>query len=213
MSDTSARSTHHWIETLATVLLALAAVATAWSSYQAARWGEETTKDTAAIINARLDATRALDLANAQKEVDVATFIEWANAYSKNDTFLEDFYYNRIRREFRAALDAWIATMPLTNPDAPRTPFEMQEYVLAAEVEADRQDAVADAKTSEVSRNLQHQSNYVLGVVLFATALFFSGISTRIAGRYQRLAILGMGCAVFIGGLAWLSTMPVSISV
>jgi hypothetical protein len=41
VTDTAGRN---WVEIGATVLLALAAVATAWSSYQAARWNGEQAK-------------------------------------------------------------------------------------------------------------------------------------------------------------------------
>jgi hypothetical protein len=213
MSEAAPRSTLDWVEIGATVLLALAAVATAWSSYQATRWGAEATKSTAAVNAARFTATRASDLANAQKEIDVATFIQWVDAYARDETFLVDFYAARFRPEFKPAVDAWIATAPLTNPDAPLTPFAMPEYVLAAEQEAEAQDEITEAKAADVRRNLQRQSNYVLCVVLFATALFFSGASTKMAARRLRLAVLAMGCLMFIGALVWLSTFPVSVSV
>ena len=41
--------------------------------------------------------------------------------------------------------------------------------------------------------------NYVLGVVLFAVALFFAGMSTKLRGDGVRKALLAVGCAVFIG--------------
>jgi hypothetical protein len=50
-------------------------------------------------------------------------------------------------------------------------------------------------------------------VVLFATALFFAGMSTRVSSRPLRLIILGMGCAVFIGTVIWIATFPISVSV
>jgi hypothetical protein len=110
-------------------------------------------------------------------------------------------------------VDAWIDTEPLKNPEAPLTPFAMPEYVLAASEEAEREDAIAAESSAEVRRNIQRQSNYVLGVVLFATALFFAGMSTKVSMRAARLAILGLGCVVFIGTVIWLATFPVSISV
>ena len=115
-------------EIAATVLLALATVATAWSGYQSTRWGAETTKATAATNAARFAATRASDLANAQTQIDVATFTQWVDAYALNETMLADFYYARFRDEFEPAVKAWVATKPLKNPDAPLTPFAMPEY-------------------------------------------------------------------------------------
>ena len=61
-------------EVIATVLLALAAVAAAWSGYQATRWNGEQTK---AASRTRCDTDRRGSFPGArraQKEVDVATF-------------------------------------------------------------------------------------------------------------------------------------------
>ena len=80
-------------------------------------------------------------LANSQTEIDVATFTQWVNAYAQEQTELADFYFKRFREEFRPAVDAWVATTPLENPDAPLTPFAMPQYKVAARTEADRLDA------------------------------------------------------------------------
>ena len=66
---------------LATVLLAAATVATAWSGYQASRWNGEQAKAASKTNALRIDAARAQGLAQAQTEVDVATFTAWVNAY------------------------------------------------------------------------------------------------------------------------------------
>jgi hypothetical protein len=212
MSEQPKRSALDRFEIVATVLLAAATVATAWSGYQATRWGGETTKASAATNAARIAGSRASDTANTQSEIDVATFTQWVDAYARNDTFLRDFYFARFRAEFKPAVEAWIATQPIQNPDAPLTPFAMPEYVLAAREEAARQDEIAETKSAEVRRNIQRQSNYVFGVVLFATALFFAGMSTRVTSRPLRIAILGIGCALFLGTIVWIATFPVSVS-
>jgi hypothetical protein len=206
-------SGRNWIEIAATVLLALAAVATAWSSYQAARWNGEQAKTSSASNRTRIEAARASALANAQTEVDVATFSQWVDAYARKETFLADFYFKRFRNEFKPAVNAWLATRPLRNPTAPLTPFAMPEYRLAATAEAERLDARAEELSAQVRRNIQRSTNYVLGVVLFAVALFFAGMSTKLTGAGPRKALLLVGWVVFTGAAAWIATSPVSISV
>ena len=132
------------VEIAATVLLALAAVATAWSSYQATRWNGEQAKAASRTNAIRIDAARAQGLGEAQQEVDVATFTEWVDAYARKETELVDFYSKRFRPEFKPAVDAWIATRPLRNEDAPLTPFAMPQYRLAAKADARRLDAEAE---------------------------------------------------------------------
>jgi hypothetical protein len=202
-----------WVEIVATVLLAFAAVATAWSSYQANKWNGENIKASSRVNALRIDAARAQGLAEGQTQVDIAVFIQWVNADANDDRELADFYAERFRPEFRPAFDAWLATDPLTNPDAPPTPFAMDEYQLQARTEAERLDAEEELMAASVRRNVQRSANYVLGVVLFAVALFFAGMSTKLRGAGTRKALLVVGCLVFIGTLVWIATFPVSVSV
>jgi hypothetical protein len=202
------------VEVVATVLLAFAAVATAWSSYQANRWNGEQTKASGRVNALRIDAARAQGLAEAQTEVDIAMFFQWVNATATDEDELGDFYEARFRTDFRPAFDAWLATDPLTNADAPPTPFAMDVYELPQEdTEARQADASAEMEAAKVRLNIQRSANYVLGVVLFAVALFFAGMSTKLRGEGARKVILAVGCAVFIGTAIWIATFPVSISV
>jgi hypothetical protein len=64
---------------------------------------------------------------------------------------LAAFYIDR----FRPAFDAWLATDPLTSPNAVPTPFVMDEYQLQAGAEGERLDAEADVLATTVRRNVQ----------------------------------------------------------
>ena len=110
-------------------------------------------------------------------------------------------------------MNAWIATRPLKNPNAPLTPFAMPQYRLAAAAEAKALDAEAEASSATVRRDIQRSSNYILGVVLFSVALFFAGMSTKLADARLQAITLGLGCIVFVGTVIWIATSPVSISV
>jgi hypothetical protein len=201
------------IEIVATVLLALSVVATAWSSYQAARWNGEQTKVAARVNATRIEAARAQGLAEGQTQVDIALFIQWVNASAVDDDDLAAFYLDRFRPEFRPAFDAWLATDPLEDAAAPPTPFAMDEYQLAAGTESEQLDAEADALGAVARGYTQRAANYVLGVVLFAVALFFGGMSSKLRGDGPRLAVLVLGCLVFLGAAAWIATFPVSVAV
>ena len=201
------------VELVATILLAVAAVATAWSSYQATRWNGEQTKAASRTNAIRIDAARAQGLAESQTQIDVATFIQWVDAYARAETTLTAFYHKRFREEFKPAVNAWIATRPLRTEDAPLTPFAMPEYELAASEDAKRLDTEAEASAAIVRENIQRASNYVLGVVLFAVALFFAGMSTKLGAYRLRAITVAVGCAVFVGTAIWIATFPVSLTV
>jgi hypothetical protein len=209
----TSRRTGAWVEVVSTVVLSLAAVAIAWSGYQASRWTGEQAKAFSRANAARLESTRSSNLANSQTEIDVATFTQWVDSYARKETELADFYRKRFRKEFKPAVEAWIATRPLRNPDAPLTPFATSQYRLAANVEAERLQAKAGAEAAVATRNIQRATNYILGVVLFSAALFFGGISTRIGNPRSRAVVLGLGCVVLLSTLAWIATFPISVSI
>ena len=195
------------------MLLVVAALATSWSSYQATRWNGEQAAAAGRTSAIRIEAARAQGLAQAQTQVDVATFIAWADAERRGEEKVAAFYVDRFRDEFRPAYDAWIATDPFTSPAAPPTPFAMDEYQLAARQDAQRLDAAGEAAAAQVRRDIQRSSNYVLTVVLYAVVLFFAGMSTRLTNTRLRWVMTGAGCVVLLGAFAWLSTFPVSWAV
>jgi hypothetical protein len=201
------------VEVFATVLLAAATVATAWSGYQASRWNGEQAKAASRTNEIRVDAARAQGLAEAQTEVDVASFFQWVDAYVQGEGELARFYFKRFRKEFKPAVNAWIATKPLKTRNAPLTPFAMPQYQLAATAEVKRLDAEDVLSSASMRRSIQRSTNYVLCVVLFAAALFFAGISTKFGSPRVRVATLVIGSIVFLGTLTWLATFPVSLSI
>ena len=201
------------LELAATGLLALAAVATAWASYQSSRWHGKQAQAQSASIAARVESTRAASVANRQVGIDVALFTQWIDAYARDESELADFYRERFRDEFEPAFEAWVATRPRRNPDAPLSPFALPAYRLAATGEADALEARAAAFSRSVGTYIQRADNYVLAVVLFAVSLFFAGISTRLHSTGPRTAILGLGYVLFLGTVVWLATFPIDVGV
>jgi hypothetical protein len=199
-----------WVEVLSTLLLALAAVGTAWSSYQASRWQGQSALAGGRATGARVEANRVAAVANRQIQVDVATFIAWADAYASHDAKLSAFYYRRFTPRFKPAVTAWIATKPLENPKAPLTPFAMPQYRSSSLAAADALEAKGNAEAATAKLDVERAGRYVLCVVLFAMALFFAGISTRLP-RTSRVIVLALGWVVFLGTVAWLASFPVTV--
>src|SRR5262249_35919723 len=108
MGTTEARANR--VQLLSTILLAVAAGTTAWCSYQASRWTAEYRAASGHTNAVRLEAARAQGLVEAEKQVDVATFTQWVDAYALQRRELADFYFRRFRNEFRPAVTAWFAT-------------------------------------------------------------------------------------------------------
>lgn len=201
------------VELTSTLLLALATLATAWSAYQSRQWTGEQSQAYSRATATRIAVNRVSALANRQVQIDVATFIEWVDAREQGRTALADFYRARFRDEFKPAFAAWLAAKPFERKDAPPTPFAMPQYRLEASTEADRLETTAASDSNDAKEANQTADNYMLAVVLFASALFFAGISTKLQTPRARAAILGLGWVLFLGTVIWVATFPTRLSV
>jgi ABC-type nickel/cobalt efflux system permease component RcnA len=207
-----ANRSERWLELVSTVLLALATVATAWAAYQSRQWTGEQAQGYSHATATRIAENRSAALANRQVQIDVATFIQWIDAHAHQDKALADFYRARFRDEFRPAFAAWLATKPFTSPQAPPTPFAMPRYRLRASAEAQKLESDAAADSGHAKSANENADNYMLAVVLFASSLFFAGISTKMRSVRAQAGLLGLGCVLFLGTLIWALTLPVHLA-
>jgi hypothetical protein len=203
----------HLVDLFATILLAVAAVGTAWSTYQSTQWRGEQAANTSKATAARIHSSQAATHAGQETQVDIATFIQWVDADVHGDEKLARFYRKRFRKAFRPAFAAWLATEPKTNLDAPLTPFVMPQYRIASVQESERLNALAGVYANAAGEANQRADDDILAVVLFATALFFAGISTKVRSFRQREVLLALGWFVFLGTAIWLATLPTTVSV
>ena len=194
------------------MLLALAAVATAWSTYQSTRWRGVETIDFSKATAARIQSSEASTRAGQQTQVDIATYIQWVNADVAGDARLAAFYRKRLRPEFKPAFAAWLATNPRTDPRAPLSPFAMPQYRVAQATLSSQLNVAAGVHADEAATVNQRANNYMLAVVLFAAALFFAGISTKLLAARQRDIVLVLGFVIFVGAVVWLATLPVQLT-
>ncbi|MGE5273370.1 MAG: hypothetical protein ACM3QU_06295 [Verrucomicrobiota bacterium] len=192
------------VELLSTVLLACAAVATAFSTYQSTRWRGEQAADYSKGTAARIQSSAAQTRSGQQTQIDIATFVQWVDASVAGKRKVAQFYRRRFRPEFRPAFDAWLATRPATNPNAPLTPFAMPQYVVAEAVKAEQLNREAGVHAAAADQANKKANDYVLAVVLFAASLFFAGVSTKLNSLRQREVLLGIGSAMFLGTLVWM---------
>ncbi len=214
------------IELIATIVLAIATILTAWSAFQSGKWGGTQSVNFSEAGAARTESTRFDTRAGQLAQIDVAMYIDWVSAlvediesraipalspgtYEPTPGTISGFLYLRFRDEFRPAIDAWIATDPTNNANAPPTPFVMEEYSVADADEADRLAAVADEKAQAARDANQTGDNYVLTMVLFASVLFFAGVSSKMNRPRNRMLVLGFGLVTLTVGIVILVTLPI----
>lgn len=220
------------VELVATVALAIATILTAWSAFQAGKWSGTQAINFSEASASRTESTRADTKAGQQTQIDAAMFIDWvtaisneldsgtivvddATAYAPTEGTVSGFLYVRFRDEFKPAVDAWLATDPINNDDAPTSPFEMVDdngdpiYVTELSLEADGLADVADQKAADAREANQNGDNYVLTMVLFASVLFFAGVSSKLIARRNRIVALSIGVVILISGMVILASLPI----
>lgn len=197
-----------WVEFFGALVLSVATVATAWSAYQAALWSGDESKFYFEASAAQIDSARMEDKAFQRVNIQVGLFVDYAAARSEDNEQLVDFLYQRFPPELKLATDAWLATDPLNNPNAPPSPFDMPEYRLPEEDTAEEMHQLSIKKFTDAGNADEHADNYVLLTVIFATVLFFSGIAGKFQWRVIDGAVLGMGVLMLLVGLVQLLQIP-----
>ncbi len=126
------------VEIAEAIVLAIVAITTAWSGYQAALWTGHQSKLYGLASKQRVQAARAAASANYERLYNATTVAQWLQAETEGKNKLADLYERRFLPEFRPAFEAWKKTDPLNNANAPPGPFYMPEYRNSKTEEADR---------------------------------------------------------------------------
>ncbi|MCB7135884.1 hypothetical protein [Cellulosimicrobium marinum] len=195
-------------ETVTVVLLSVTAVLTAWSGFEASKWGGEMSIAFSRASTQRIEASTQATHADAARAVDLQVFSLWLEAYATEDAVLEEFARTRFTDHFEPAFDEWLTSRPLQNPDAAPSPFALESYVPPGTVEAAEADARADELFEQALVNNQRGDNYTLMTVLFALVLFFGAFSGRFRSGPASWGMLGTGSVLLVVGIGFLLAFP-----
>jgi hypothetical protein len=198
-----------WVETISTILLSAATLLSAWCVYESSQWsGEQYFR-----ID---DETRAnqfrlqYEIASTQRQTaELQLFLEYASAASEENDRLKDFLYERFPPSLKTAFDAWMKLDPKNNPEAPPSPFHMEEYVLLEDTEANKYAEEAAGFKKAANESDDNSDNYVLLSLVLSTVLFFSGMSGVTDSVKNQWVLLGVAGFVFLSALVFILQMPV----
>ena len=196
------------IEILEAVLLAIVAIATAWSGYQAAKWEGDSSQLYAEASTVRIRADQLLTLGGQQKLLDVSTFNTWIEARSEGKDDLAALYVRRFSPEFKIAFDAWIATDPLKNPTAPPGPGFMPEYVNPYLEHGAELNGEADRTFDEATHAQTQSHEYVFTTVVLATVLFLLALTQRFRMSNVRIWVVVVAAGLMLYGMSRLIAFP-----
>jgi len=189
-------------------LLAIVTLTAAWAGYSAARWSTESRVEIAESSTLRNLATRDDLEANTLRNFDASTFNAWFIAFTLNSPQKEAIAVRRFRPAFRVAFNAWMATNPLHNPNAPPGPTYMPQYKLPPQTQANKLDNEATAKFNAGNQAGVTSDNFVQITVFLAAVLFLVGIGSSFKLYGVRYALITFGAALLIVSLVLISRQP-----
>jgi hypothetical protein len=199
-----------WFEVITASMLAVVAVATAWSIYQATRWAGVQSTDYAQAAALRLDSTRNATLNGQLRLYDLILVNDWINAHFDGNSELEAVFERRLRPEFRPTFSAWLALDPFNNPDAPPGPLFMPGYASSLDDTSAQLEAEAEHIFAEGEKAREQGDDYVLNTVFLAMVLFLATIADRFQWNAARTALLALGLAMLLFGVYHLTTYPIT---
>jgi hypothetical protein len=189
-------------------LLAAVALLAAWSGFAAAKWSTESRLTIASAQTTRnLSNTAHLEGLDARLG-DGLAFNAWLGAHALGNSTAEEIAARRFRPALRVAFDAWLATDPDTNPDAPPGPQAMPEYEEPDRERARELRAEGEELFAEGSEQGETGDDYVRTTVYLASVLFLVGISTQFPVRAARYGLLVIAAVILIYSVSELIRLP-----
>ena len=180
---------HEILEIVEAIVLAIVAVSTAWSGYQAALWTGHQQQLYGLASRYRVQAEGAATAANQERLYNASTVVEWLKAEATGQKKLSALFERRFLPEFLPAFESWKKTDPLNNPNAPPGPFFMPEYRSAKTEEAAKLNEQATQSFEQGDQAREHSDQYVRVTVLLATVLLLTAISQRFKTHAVRVGL------------------------
>ena len=197
-----------WIELAEATVLALVAVATAWSGYQATKWDAVSNQNYSLASSTNMRAQERATLAGQDRLYDIVTFNGWIAAQSAGNKTLTTTYEHRFRPEYMAAFLAWQKLDPLHNASAPSGPIFMPEYTSANADESRKLAAEAKSYFEKGVDTRETGDHYVKVSVFLATVLLLTALGQRFDILGPRIVLLFVASVLLLISAFWIITFP-----
>src|SRR5881392_1776821 len=189
-SDHTPQPRFEAIEIIEAVILALVALATAWSGYQAAQWAGKRAEQYAEATRFRVTAEGLATLAGEERIYDSDTFNNWLTAKLGGQEQAAEFFERRFRDEYRPAFTAWLKTDPFRNAQAPPGPIFMPEYHDAKHEQFLGLSREAAQMAERGTKSGETGDQYVRITVFLATVLLITAIGQRFHFKLVRIVFM-----------------------
>jgi hypothetical protein len=192
---------------LEAIIIALVALATAWSGFQAAQWNGHQAELYGEANGLNLEAVNLATSAGQEHLYNTNILNAWLNANIQGQKQIAQFYERRFLAEYKIAFDAWIKTDPFNNSEAPAGPAYMTGYHSSKMEEAGNLSSEALSKFNQGTKARAIADDYVLNTVFLATVLVLAAISQRFQIKSIRTGLIIMSFSLLLFAMKNLSTL------
>jgi hypothetical protein len=196
------------VEIVEAALLAIVAIATAWSGYEVAKWSAVSIQEYNLASRVTVLSQEKATLAGQDRLYDITTFNGWVAAKVGGKEKLAAFYQRRFRPEYAAAFAAWWKLDPINNPTAPPGPIFMAEYTNANSQESAKLVQQAQCHFEKGVSMRDTGDKYVRVTVFLATVLLLTALSQRFKIFGPRIAVVAVALVLLVMSTCWILTFP-----
>ncbi|HEY6568413.1 MAG TPA: hypothetical protein VI341_12935 [Actinomycetota bacterium] len=197
-----------WLEIGEAILLAIVAIATAWSGYQSARWDGLSAERYAEASKYRVEQDLAATQAGQQLLFDTSTLNSWLLAKTSGDQEATALFKRRFTDNYAVAFEEWLALDPLHDPDAPPGPMFMPSYSSPLDEKAAELDRKASEAFEAGASSRETGEGFVRVTVIMAMVLFLIAISQRFDVKKARIGLIVVALVFLVFGLSLLGSYP-----
>ena len=185
-------------EIVIAILLGIAAILTAWSTFQSAQLGGAVTAAYSEGIRLSDTASQAFNDASATDIADEALFLEFAKASNAGDESTADYIYSSLMSDdLAAAVDWWVEQPDSAGYD---TPFveDNPNWSTTAYDDAAAIDADAQAKFDEATVKDGQGSDFDVLSIIIAISLFLFGVASLVRQERIKIGLGAIGAVILV---------------
>ena len=185
-------------EIVLAILLGVAAILTAWSTFQSAQLGSAMTAAYSEGIRVSDAASQAFNDASAADVADQALFLEFAKSAQAGDEETAGYIHDSLMSaELAAAVDWWSEQPDSSGYDTPFTEdnpnWSTALYDDAAALDADAQAQFDEAKDKDALG-----SDFDILAIIIALSLFLFGVASLVRQERIKIGLGAVGAVILL---------------
>jgi len=186
------------LEVSIAILLGVAAILTAWSTFQSAQLGSGVSAAYSEGIRSSDAASQAFNDAAATDVADQALFLEYAKAEFSGDVDAATYIHDSLMtEELQAAIDWWDTQPAAAHYD---TPFTEDNPNWSTQMfdDAEALDAEAQAQFDEAQAKDGIGSDFDILSIIIALALFLFGVASLVRQERIKIGLGAVGAVILV---------------